>query len=69
MICPLIHYILIAAWQPRGVKERVQYLLGLLIYFFLGPFLNVIVLIYALWSIDNLAWGKTRKVVETVETV
>jgi chitin synthase len=69
MICPLIYYVLIVGWQPRGVKARVQYLLGLLIYFFLGPFLNITVLLYALWSLDNFAWGKTRKVVETVLTL
>jgi hypothetical protein len=68
MMLPLLYCILIFVWQPRGVKARVQYLAGLFIYFFLGPFLNVIVLLYALWSIDNFAWGKTRKVVETVET-
>jgi hypothetical protein len=69
MICPLIYYVLIVVWQPRGVKARVQYLLGLLIYFFLGPFLNITVLLYALWSLDNFAWGKTRKVIETVQTL
>lgn len=42
-------------------------MLGLLLYFFIGPFLNVMVLVYALWSIDNFAWGKTRKVVEPIE--
>jgi Chitin synthase len=67
MICPLIYYVLIVAWQPRGVRARVQYLLGLSIYFFLGPFLNITVLLYALWSLDNFGWGKTRKVVETVQ--
>ncbi|CAG8975252.1 hypothetical protein HYALB_00007952 [Hymenoscyphus albidus] len=67
MLLPLIYYVLIVAWQPRSAKERIQYLLGLFMYFFIGPFLNVIVLVYALWSIDNFAWGKTRKVVEPVE--
>ena len=69
MICPLIYYVLIVGWQPRGVKERVQYLLGLLIYFFLGAFLNITVLLYAMWSLDNFSWGKTRKVVGTVQTL
>lgn len=68
MICPLIYYVLIVVWQPRGLKPRLQYLAGLAIYVFLGPFLNVTVLLYALWSLDNFAWGKTRKIVETVQT-
>jgi len=66
MLLPLMYYFLIVVWHPRGVKERVQYLLGLAMYFFIGPFLNVIVLLYALRSMDNFAWGKTRKVVEAV---
>jgi chitin synthase len=67
MILPLLWYILIVVWQPRGFKGRVQYLLGLCIYVCLGPFLNLFVLTYALWSIDNFAWGKTRQVVEVKE--
>lgn len=46
-----------------------QYLAGLVIYIFLGPFLNILVLSYALWNIDNFAWGKTRKVVKEPEMV
>lgn len=67
MILPLVWYILIVVWQPRGFKERIQYLLGLCIYVSFGPFLNLFVLTYALWSIDNFAWGKTRQVVEDKE--
>ena len=67
MICPLLYYVCISIWQPRGAKARVQYLLGLAMYFFLGPFLNILVLTYALWSIDNFAWGKTRKIIATAE--
>lgn len=65
MLCPLIYYVCISIWQPHGAKARVQYLMGLVMYFFLGPFLNLFVLCYALWSIDNFAWGKTRKVIVT----
>ena len=67
MLVPVTYYILIAVWHPRGVRERFQYLAGLSMYIFLGPFLNIIVLLFALRGIDNFAWGKTRKVVETVE--
>ena len=69
MIVPMIYYVLIVVWQPRGFKARIQYLVGLVIYVFIGPFINVTVLVYALWSLDNFAWGKTRRVVETVQTV
>lgn len=67
MLVPIMYYIIIAVWHPRGVRERFQYLAGLSMYIFLGPFLNIIVLLFALRGIDNFAWGKTRKVVETVE--
>ncbi|KAL3421197.1 glycosyltransferase family 2 [Phlyctema vagabunda] len=67
MMVPFLYYVMVFVWQPRGIKERVQYLAGLCFYFFLGPFINVIVLCYALWSIDNFAWGKTRQVVAVVE--
>jgi chitin synthase len=67
MIFPLLYYTLIVVWKPHKVRERVQYLAGLAIYIFFGPFLNIIVLSYALWNIDNFAWGKTRKVVKEPE--
>ena len=67
MLFPLTYYILIVTWQPRRFKERIQYLLGLSMYILLGAFLNVTVLVYALYTLDNFAWGKTRKVVEHKE--
>jgi len=67
MILPLIYYVLIVIWKPSGARERVQYLVGLAIYVFLGPFLNIVVLSYALWNMENFAWGKTRKVVKELE--
>lgn len=67
MLVPVLYYILIVVWQPRNMRERLQYFLGLLMYIFLGPFLNITVLLFALRGIDNFGWGKTRKVVETVD--
>lgn len=67
MVLPLLYYILIVAWKPTGARERLQFLLGLAIYILLGPFLNVVVLSYALWNMENFAWGKTRKVVKEPE--
>jgi chitin synthase len=67
MLVPVTYYIAIAVWHPRGAREKIQYLAGLAMYIFLGPFLNITVLLFALRGIDNFAWGKTRKVVETKE--
>jgi chitin synthase len=69
MILPIVYYVLIVIWQPRGFRERVQYLMGLFIYVVLGSLLNILVLIYALWNMNNFSWGLTRKVVEEPEMV
>ena len=67
MILPVVYYILIVVWQPRRLQERVQYLTGLFIYVVFGSFLNILVLLYALWNMNNFAWGQTRKVVKEPE--
>ena len=41
-----------------------RHLLGLFIYLLLVPFMDIIILIYSLWNIDDLSWGKTRIVVK-----
>jgi chitin synthase len=67
MIIPLIYYICIAIWLPRNAVERAQYLIGLVIFTFCGPFINISVLLYAVYNMDSFGWGKTRQVV-TEET-
>jgi chitin synthase len=47
MIIPLIYYIIIAAWHPRNMRERMQYLAGLAIFVICGPFLNIFVMLFA----------------------
>ena len=63
MIIPYLWYLGIAIWIPRTAVERGQYLLGLLLFTFLGPFVNVAVQAYAFFYMDSFGWGKTRKVV------
>ncbi|KAM0393117.1 hypothetical protein ACHAPZ_010582 [Fusarium culmorum] len=63
MIIPLLYYIVMVTWLPRNLVERAQFMLGLAIFVFLGPFLNIAVMIYAVINMDNFGWGKTRKVV------
>jgi chitin synthase len=69
MILPVVYYTLIVVWQPRGFRERVQYLIGLFIYVIFGMFLNIIVFAYALWNLNNFSWGRTRLVVKEPEMV
>jgi Chitin synthase len=63
MIIPVLYYFCIVLWIPRTFREKIQYLIGLLIYIICGPFLNILVLLYALWNMDSFGWGKTRRVV------
>lgn len=63
MIFPVIYYACIVFWIPRTALQRIQYLLGLFIYLVTGPVINIIVLVYSLWNLENFGWGKTRKVV------
>ena len=46
---------------------RAQYLIGLFVYLFAGPFINIAVLAYALWNLDSFGWGKTRVVIAEVD--
>ncbi|KAF4963324.1 hypothetical protein FSARC_8655 [Fusarium sarcochroum] len=68
MLIPLIYYVIMAIWLPQSMLERFQYLLGLLIFVVLGPFLNIAVMVFAVFNMDSFGWGKTRKVItETPE--
>ncbi|KAI1008236.1 hypothetical protein LB504_001750 [Fusarium proliferatum] len=68
MIVPLIYYVIMAVWLPQSMLERFQYLLGLFIFVVLGPFLNIAVMVFAVFNMDSFGWGKTRKVIaETPE--
>ncbi|EXA37836.1 hypothetical protein FOVG_11924 [Fusarium oxysporum f. sp. pisi HDV247] len=63
MIVPLIYYVIMAVWLPQSMLERFQYLLGLFIFVVLGPFLNIAVMVFAVFNMDSFGWGKTRKVI------
>ncbi|KAJ4260592.1 hypothetical protein NW762_007335 [Fusarium torreyae] len=68
MLIPLIYYVIMSIWLPQSMLERFQYLLGLSIFVVLGPFLNIAVMVFAVFNMDSFGWGKTRKVIaETPE--
>lgn len=56
-------------WFPPTLKSKVQYFVGMVIYFIVGPFLTITVLLYALYHLDHFSWGKTRMVILDDETV
>ena len=55
-------------WFPPTRKAKAQFLLGMSIYWFVGPFLTILVLLYALYHLDHFSWGKTRQVIVDVES-
>ncbi|CAG9993575.1 unnamed protein product [Clonostachys byssicola] len=63
MIVPLCYYLVMTLWLPRSLKEKMQYLAGLFIFVVFGPFVNITVLLFAVWNMDSFGWGKTRMVV------
>lgn len=60
---PYMYMITLVFWMPRGSKAKCQFLVGLVIYFFTGPFLTIMVLFYTMWHLDAFSWGKTRQVI------
>lgn len=68
MLVPIIYYLLIPVWLCKRWTERCQFWAGCAVYVFLGPFLNISVLIYAVWNMDSFGWGKTRKVLSESES-
>ncbi|KAM5353906.1 hypothetical protein ACJ41O_000556 [Fusarium nematophilum] len=63
MIIPLVYYVVMAIWLPRTMVERAQFLFGLAVFVLCGPFLNIAVMVFAVFNMDSFGWGKTRKVV------
>lgn len=53
-------------WMPKDRKAKGQFLVGLVIYFFTGPFLTILIQFYTMWHLDAFSWGKTRQVVSEV---
>ena|ERR1700761_3356495 len=63
VIIPYIYMLSLVVWFPTTTKSKFQYLAGLVIYWIVGPFLTVTILLYSLWHLNQFAWGKTRRVV------
>ncbi|KAF2273519.1 uncharacterized protein EI97DRAFT_383471 [Westerdykella ornata] len=63
VLVPYIYMVTLVFWMPKTGKARCQYLVGLVIYIFTGPFLTIFVLLYTTWHLDSFGWGKTRKVI------
>lgn len=63
VIVPYMYMLTLVFWMPKGRQAKCQFLVGIVIYFFTGPFLTILVLFYTMWHLDAFTWGKTRQVV------
>ncbi|KAI1326660.1 chitin synthase-domain-containing protein [Xylariaceae sp. FL0255] len=63
MLIPYLYYLSMAVWMCRNALERTQFMLGLLIFTIIGPIINILIMVYAIYCMDNFGWGKTRKIV------
>ncbi|KAH9203656.1 chitin synthase-domain-containing protein [Leptodontidium sp. 2 PMI_412] len=63
VIIPYIYMVTLVFWMPPTPKAKAQFLLGLVIYFFTGPFLTIAIQFYTTYHLDSFSWGKTRRVV------
>jgi hypothetical protein len=63
MIFPYIWYLSLIIWLPQSGLERVQYLIGLVVFPFAGPLVNIAVQLFSFYKMDSFGWGKTRLVV------
>lgn len=63
MLIPITYYLLMTLWLPRTMLEKTQFLLGLVEFVIFGPFINISVMIYAVWNMNSFGWGKTRRII------
>lgn len=63
VLVPYLYMLTLVFWMPKDRKAKAQYLVGLVIYFFTGPVLTILVLFYTTWHLDSFSWGKTRQVI------
>ncbi|KAH9877748.1 hypothetical protein J1614_002965 [Plenodomus biglobosus] len=63
VIIQYMYMFALAFWMPKTRKAKWQYIVGLVVYIFTGPFLTLYVLFYTTWHMDSFGWGKTRKVI------
>ena len=50
--------------SPRSLKEAIQYVIGAVMCNAFGPYVGMTIVLYSLYHLDDLRWGKTRIVSE-----
>ncbi|KAJ9134530.1 Glycosyltransferase family 2 protein [Coniochaeta hoffmannii] len=61
-IVPMIYGLVVTFWACKGWREKLQYLAGFCMVVLIGQLVTPIVIVYAIWHMDNFSWGKTREV-------
>jgi chitin synthase len=59
---PMTYSLIVTYWGCNTNLLRGQYLLGLLLVIMFGQFVTPVVIMYAVWHMDDFSWGKTREV-------
>lgn len=61
-IIPMVYGLIVTYWGCRGWRERLQYLAGFFMVVCMGQMITPVVIVYAIWHMDDFSWGKTREV-------
>ena len=66
MLIPLFYNVCNVFWAPfDSMTDRMRYLLGMIVYYVFGPFINIGITTYSIAHMDCFKWGKTRTVAQT----
>jgi chitin synthase len=61
-IVPMVYGLVVTFWACNGWREKLQYLAGFAMVVLMGQLVTPVVIVYAIWHMDNFSWGKTREV-------
>jgi chitin synthase len=61
-LIPMVYGLIVTFWACNGWREKTQYLIGFAMVVCMGQLVTPVVITYAIWHMDNFAWGKTREV-------
>jgi chitin synthase len=66
-IIPITYGFVVTIWACHGWRFKLQYLIGMFMLITMAQGVTPIVIAYAIWHMDNFAWGKTREIEEDPE--
>lgn len=61
-LVPMLYGLIVTFWACKGWREKLQYLTGFAMVVMIGQMLTPVVIVYAIWHMDDFSWGKTREI-------